>query len=512
MRLNIFSSGHDNKASLTLKDYPDLNKLCEKHKDSPLAKKMHDLSKNNSFLLEKFQNYLTQWDRMGLRRKWFIQDPEGVQTLFSTRLIYPIVGFREDSPHIAPSLRSISGKIHMMVQGKYVGVADKIKERFTFSSDGGGSLVEKKSGEKWTYLGIKGLEPIDRWQHPSFEPVVQLGKGQMNQLRNYVQEDLKIQLDDKTCFIQLVTNPRDLCIEPKGVREKLKKNYKKNFPLHASIRLIDNDGKVYSTGFGSTHEEDKKQEKMGYFSTINGMPTILDYEEFRPHQGRITTTFAIHKERFTRVLDTIERDRRNTVRFNIASQNCNTLALRYLHLAAAPFGSIKMKVKDVLFSVFPDKPFKISCRIPRFVRLSAAKVGAFFFKVISHIVSLVFINPYLVIHGGWNRGSDLIERKDPLLPTDLSMMKKGSLKWYENAFEKEIDFSLKTIEKQLSTEKGATWVHAYRDRPCMSIIPAKSKKAYRMEKKSFNDLKKLYLPGSYPKRISKKQDARPSAA
>lgn len=276
-----FISGFFNSKERTLKDFQLLHNLVEKHPESKLADKIKSIASSNVKLLEKFNGYVKQWDKLGLRQNWLLQDPDAVQTLFSTRLIYSIVGFEKTSAMHAPALVSVAGKICMMVEGKYQFVSDQVKDRFVLSSEGGGSIVQKRDQSKWTYLGVKGLVPVDRWEHPSFESVVQLDQKQMKRLKDHVEEETEKTLDDSTCYIQLVTNPRNLCIDPSGVRDKLKKNYKKNLPLHAYVRLIDAKGNVYSTGFGSTHEEDLKQNKMGYFSTINGMPTILDYEEFK---------------------------------------------------------------------------------------------------------------------------------------------------------------------------------------------------------------------------------------
>ncbi len=420
-------------------------------------------------------NYISRlkgkWSNLGLQDQWFNDDLKGATTLLVTRLIFPILGFQKTRDVLDSEIRFNHEKngIEIRMQGKFVLVKEKISNQFIFSKEGGGTIQHAITKKNWTYLGTNGLLPVDRWTHREFLPVVQLNSTQLLRLREHTN---KSSIDN--CFIQIVTVPRNVWSSPNSYLTGLKQNYKKNVPLHAYVRLIDKDGFVYSTGFGSTDEQDQLQNEMGYFSTINGMPTILDYEEFRPHKGRVTTTYPISLDRFNQTLNKIREDRRSTIRFNIQIQNCNTLAIKYLKTAGVDFPSINMSLRDIIYETLPDVlQFRKSREIfnkytPQLVKLLVNGIYTILRTLIEYLISILILNPLFILYG-INRSSKLTDRKSS---EDLLIAAKRKIHLFSNAFDLQVDFSLKTIERQLShsDDNGVTWVHSYNG-PNLSIVP-----------------------------------------
>jgi hypothetical protein len=421
----------------------------------------------------RYEKNLLKWQTLNLNPDWFYRDPVGADTLLSTRLIYSVLGFQNTMGTEEIRFNEENG-LEIRLDGEFCSVKDVIRNRFVFSYDGGGTIQEKSTKKNWTFLGTSGLVPVDRWTHEEFLPILTLNNDQLEGLREHVRaKDENVDFDTQNCFIQFITSPRDFCSGGDSIKVRLKKNYQRNYPLHAWIRLIDENGNVYSTGFGSTEAQDKLQEKMGYFSTINGMPTILDYEEFRAHEGRITNTFAISEEKFTNVLQTIKKDREETIRFNIVAQNCNTLALKYLKSAGVEFGDIKLKARSLLFLVIPDE-FNLKKYInvlkyytPYPIKVIVQCIAKVAQMIFEHLVSFFFLNPMLMYYG-WNQKTQLPAEKSA---EDKRIKEKSWIHPFSNAFNLDIDFSSKSIEEQFREDlAGNVFVHRYKG-PRVSIVP-----------------------------------------
>jgi len=65
-----FISGFFNSKERTLKDFQLLHNLVEKHPESKLADKIKSIASSNVKLLEKFNGYVKQWDKLGLCKNW----------------------------------------------------------------------------------------------------------------------------------------------------------------------------------------------------------------------------------------------------------------------------------------------------------------------------------------------------------------------------------------------------------------------------------------------------------
>jgi hypothetical protein len=307
-------------------------------------------------VLERAQ-LTSRWTELGLDLPLFNNDYEGAKFLIKTRVIYSIIGY-QNSTADGPTKHEIKvdDQNRMMIkkEGTYV-VAVELEKDFTFDKEWQEIASKANRQERWNYFSPDGLVCVDRWLHPEFIPVEQLSDKEMVDLRAHAQHfypEGKAPYSElpRDAVIQIFTNPRR---QIPGGDFPLITRLEASFPVHAAIRVITSDGKVYSTGFGSTVEEDKYTEEGGMLTTINGMPTILDYEEFRKHEGRVVTSIPITTEACTKVLDKMIEYRQKTIRFNLAKQNCVQLAVDALDETGVKVNTI-IKGKDFIRAIGPS--------------------------------------------------------------------------------------------------------------------------------------------------------------
>jgi hypothetical protein len=126
-----------------------------------------------------------------------------------------------------------------------------------------------------------------------------------------------------SCVLQICTSPRPRAWMPKN---PLFDGVRAVGATHVFFRLIDANGDVYPSGITTSPEEGLMRSGVGKVCmSINGMPAIVDFDEFRVHQGRFVTSIPMTKKQFDLVMGDLNTMRQHGVRFNLFKQNCASL-------------------------------------------------------------------------------------------------------------------------------------------------------------------------------------------
>lgn len=274
------------------------------------------------------------WEGVGLDPSVCETDYEGVNFLVKERLLYSIIGFQNSSA-IGKSheqLQVRDGKVYILCEGKFLSAAS-LSKRFRYVKEEL-QLMEQGTNKAWNYLCPDGLVPVDRCKSDTILPSMSISKDEKDRLLNHAKKMSGMKFSEEkpaTSVLQIVTNPRKRFKTPDFF---LFDGLESMTPNHLGFRIIDEKGNVYSSGFASTAEEDVYcTGKKNYFASINGMPGITDYEEFRPHDGRLVTSIPLTTETCNKELHELQEMRTRGVRFNILTQNCSTMANQLLRIA-----------------------------------------------------------------------------------------------------------------------------------------------------------------------------------
>lgn len=424
-----------------------------------------------------------KWLDLGLSKDLIHNDFAGAEFLLNTRVIYNIVGYQNTTAagkEIHKLTTNADNKIMILKEGVPVCAADLAKD-YEFDKEWQEVRSKTNPEERWNYFSPQGLVPVDRWTHKEFVPVEKLSTAEMNTLRDHAQTFFPHQPADplKDCVVQIFTNPRKVV---KGGNNPLLTRFEASAPVHAAIRVITSDGTVYSTGFGSTVDEDKQVEgKM--LATINGMPTILDYEEFRKHEGRVVTSIPITTDACNAILDKLQKYRDETIRFNLLAQNCTTLAVDVLDTTGVKVNN-QVNAMEYINSSLPSVytvplvgtaarkikkgATKVNESLPT-VAQKAIQKGNAAIKYVPEKFAAIFANILTTTQGatvGTKQPENAIketegmEKFQSMVENPLDLLSRDTTK---------LSHSLVLIQWQL--QQKSTVVHPYENQPAMGILP-----------------------------------------
>lgn len=466
---------------------------------------------------------------------------DDIEFLIKTRLIYSIIGYQNTTEagktdHALKIDYIEDEKLCLWIkkEGQWTPVK-KIKEEFTWDKVEGVLANKTNPNERWNYFH-EGLVPIDRFCHheamdsPNYpqqnihlKPVAKLSEKEMRVLLNHAmsfgRNKENLNSIQKDCVIQVFSNPRPIS------ENNWLKNLNAQIPVHCAIRIITKEGDVYSTGFGSTLLEDKYNNKLNkYLGTINGQPTIFDYEEFRPHDGRIVTSIPVSSDQAQEILNNLNIYRERTIRFNIVKQNCMKLGTSILSLAGIDL-NIRISSGTMLYRALPDlqlvpligKPLSslvgrvnevnhtIHSSMPSSMKKAFEALNQIVFFVPNKIGAL--LKNLLALSLGGHIGSP--ERKN-----ETEAYGKCKMDWHDN--EEDMDsldsfshlvqnlFDNKVSDIQHSAvfinwqlKKQSTTVHLYSGQPNMNIMPPQTdleQAQSEKRKEEFKDIFKYSVP------------------
>jgi hypothetical protein len=282
---------------------------------SPLAKRIAEVKEK--VFLEKY----------GLPGSLVDTDPQSIQFLVKSRLLYTIVGL-QDTSEDKKSFKIEEGKIYIPVNGVQTPVHTLV-DRFSYDPVHL-QLVEKETNLPWNYLLPQGLIQKDRGGNDELLHVTKLTKQEREELLEHAKKNRRLSFkgEEPTCVLQISTNPPNRL--GKVARFPLMQGVEALDPVHIGFRIIDQEGNVFSTGFLTTDEGRYKKGIFNLFGSVNGGPGLVDYNDFRPFKGRFVTSIPMTQSTCEGVLKRVNEMRARGVRFNQGTQNCTSMALDIL--------------------------------------------------------------------------------------------------------------------------------------------------------------------------------------
>ncbi len=315
---------------------------------------------------QEFVDSGKKWVGLGLPPSVLTNYPDCAEFLLKSGLAQTLVFFQESSAQ--PHKQGLKlGEDHhpcLKVEGKWQRW-EMIRDEFEYDAKRGKIVSKNQREQVWNYVSPDlpkgGLRPVDRFEYVQVYPVHQLSQEQYEKV---VAQALKFygthpEWDPgiaKDCVVQFFTSPRQ-----NGLPETpLFKNAKGQFPVHIAIRVITKEGKVYSFGFQMTPEQNEhilpegKMLTRQQLSTADTKISMLDYEETRIHEGRITTSIPLTSARADNVLEKINGFNEQQIRFNFMKQNCTVLVAEVFNETGYDMPETRTTLGGMIWDALPD--------------------------------------------------------------------------------------------------------------------------------------------------------------
>jgi hypothetical protein len=446
--------------------------------------KKHFSSKDNK---EYFDTLLAleKWSALGLDPALAQKYPKDVAFLVQSRLIFTIVGLQNSTTEGKDlhAIRDNGTGLTIAVEGRGPVLVSGLRDSLRFDPKKEALVSKGNEHEVWNYY-LQGLAPVDRFyrkelaatpaydpRNAELKPVAKLSKEELALLIQETKEKSGKE-GEFTGVIQFVTNPR---IEHET--SALLRNFEvQTAKIHCGIRFIDKEGYVYSTGLALSSFEDNEIDHM--LKSGNGSAANIDFEEFRGHKGRITTSLPLTAEKESEVFALLQHYRREGVRFNLFRQNCVCFGAHLVKVASDEEVSLRLPLESMIAKMMPtplSKTIGVSARA--FKAISPTLVG-----FISKIGTL-FKN-HLAKSMGGTLGSALYSRE-----SGHSKSARPKLASFEHLFDGEnehaSDIHHASLFVKWQLEHRATTVSAYKKAPSMSIMPPRT-----LEEKAYSDRRK----------------------
>lgn len=283
-------------------------------------------------------------DRISLEKIWFTfhwtnltsiieKHPDCAKFLKESGLLFAIRGYQHSIERRGEMLRGEEnmktgikldrdGHPLLLKEGEWTRW-ELIKKELRFDKENKEIVSTGDASIEWNYFYPYGLVPGSRYNE--IKQIYRLSGKEMESLKQHAASYFEINPDtdpgvEKNCFIQVYTTAR-------------KSNL---LDMHAAVRLIDQEGRVYSMGYEMPMEHQNRiisGSARTFLAT--GVVTIstLDYDEFRPFDDRYVTTVPISAEKAKKVLEQMKEYTHLPLRFNFIRQNCARFALEALRLA-----------------------------------------------------------------------------------------------------------------------------------------------------------------------------------
>lgn len=354
--------------------------------------------------------------------------------LIKSGLIYSIVGYLETSKN--KEMHGIKldydGHPLIMVEGDWTRW-EVIKDRLVYDADNLEIIShdgENGTVRKWSYFHEEGLVPVDRFHYDKVFPIYTLSQEEYARLIQHAGQFYHAGNPDpnpqvaKNCVVQFFTSPRYTNSSIAG------SNLHRNIPVHVGIRLITADRRVYSFGLQMPESEQRTVNSnfsiWGMLSTFLMTATanisMLDYEEFREHEGRMVTSCPVSADGAQHVLERLNQlNAQGQLRFSFARQNCTSLMLETMQEAGLNSVDVSTPVWEVISEALSVDQLPL--------------IGSLIGKVqrcISHIWNTVVNATPKIIQDGFSWIDYIvfyIPRKVRTIFYNLLMLKLGAGKW-----------------------------------------------------------------------------------
>lgn len=339
--------------SLTVEGYYDKKLVTELTDEISTDKtQIEQLKKLEKHISLKLSNSLTnplEIANLKLKLKDVKLDPAladesfaDINFLFKTRLIYSILGYMNSTASGIEEHNFIKGDnpsdLMIKKQGVWTSVKS-IRKEFNWNEKNQELTSNTNDLERWNYFS-QGLVPLDRFhryatkddpnypkQNVELKPVAQLSEEEMKKVMTHALKfDANPVSPAADCVIQIFIDP------PKIHNPNfLIKDCDPYIPVHCGFRLITAKGTVYSSGLNCSPEEYDYIDNH-FLGSNNSQPAIMDYEEFRQHDGRVVVSLPTESQNVEAILRRLNFYRKNGIRFNRVRQNCVNLGLEVLKM------------------------------------------------------------------------------------------------------------------------------------------------------------------------------------
>jgi len=339
---------------------PRLSKLTIAYNDA------QRMISQNADLKEKDAKTEKKWEKLGLPASVLEKHADCARFLIDSGLAFKIVGYRETcgDPNIHDVKLDHDGQPMIRVQGAFKRW-DLIRRQLNYDekSDKILSLAYPGSiAQGWSYLHPAGLEPKDRLSNDRIVPIYRITNDERNRVVAHAQKfyEKNAEVDvgvPKNWVIQFHTSPRRQFVSsiPPLPQNPLLDNVARNLNTHIVMRLIAPNGDVYSSGLEMPMDSQNFLWEGGlakFLGTVTAQVNKTgDYEEFRPHDGRLVTSIPLTAQRADNIVDFLNG--LGDVRFNFLRQNCSNLMGIVSKMAGYDI-PMQTTVKDALVDMLPD--------------------------------------------------------------------------------------------------------------------------------------------------------------
>jgi len=336
------------------------------------------------------------------------------------------------------------------VNGEWVHWGD-LKERIRWDAKAKRIVSTHNPEEEWNYFAPSGLCP--RSHYSDVYSIYQLCTDEMSALQieaeKFFQGDVPETFEqnkNRWHYLQVFTSHN---------------MFLSKFS-HASARLIDAEGAVYSDGLETSDAEIPFKEQ-SLLATYNGYVTSLDYDEFKPFTSRRVTTIPLTEEQFNNALQKVKTYAVTPLRFNRMHQNCSTYVTNIMKAAGHPL-DIRSTLPGLIGDLFPHVPW-IS-RIRNYI-------GSSIFMAIPRKISSIFTN-LVGLYLGTTKSTPL----KPGIP-ETGIDNAEEMQYFEKLITKPSDiFSdeaaiIYSVPRLVNwqSEQGSTTIHTHDGSPQLTIIP-----------------------------------------
>src|SRR5581483_10947993 len=321
---------------------------------------------DNAMVKEQDEKMEKIWEALGLPKSILESHADCARFLMDSRLAFKIVGYRETCGDADAHDVKIDGDGHPLIkiQGAFKRW-ELIKRQLIYDEKSDKILSISYPGsisQSWSYLYPCGLEPKDRLNHHRVVPIYKISASERNRLLAHAQTfyDTNAEVDrgiPKDWVIQFHTSPRRQFVSsiPPLPNNPLLDNVVRNLNTHIVMRLIAPNGDVYSVGLEMPMDSQNFLWENGlakFLGTVTAQVNKTgDYEEFRPHSGRLVTSIPLSSQRADNIIEFFNAV--GDVPFNFLRQNCSNLMGIVSKMAGYDIPMLTT-VKETLFDMLPD--------------------------------------------------------------------------------------------------------------------------------------------------------------
>lgn len=321
--------------------------------------------------------------------------------LYDSKLLYTIRGYQNSlqsggeipagMEELAIGIKLVNDQPCILKQGVWSSW-DTIKNEIYFDPERREIFSHSDQTTEWNYFynpinGERGLCPQSRYNQ--IRPIYQIDAGRMDALG----------VEPGQCALQIFTTENSMFAKIS----------------HVGLRLIDQNGRVYSLGFETpSREVHFAQQRVA--GNYNAEITSLDYDEFAQFKRRRVTTLPLTSSQFQSALQKEQSYTERQIRFNRVRQNCATHALTVMKAAKQPTPSIDISLGDFFWDIIKEAPLvgNVLDRIKNLVEaifslLSALPIVHYVADAVIFVKNRIsiFLSNLVIFSFGASNGSDL---------------------------------------------------------------------------------------------------------